>query len=157
MCKFCAMSGLSNNNYFSWNHFTFIDFVFKRLSHKMESKVRTQSPSRPCCCLNIPESKVNKRLGLLRKKNIYIFFPTDFPLYWKKKNAQVALQVFEAWRSGVARDDDTNLVFGSRARRGLKCSRCVPSQTYTHKCAKVLESHVLSVYWPRRSTMLQLK
>lgn len=71
MCKFCAMSGLSNIKtiIILAEIASFIDLVFKHLSHKMESKkVRTQSPSRPCCCLNIPESAVTTRLGTLGEK-----------------------------------------------------------------------------------------
>lgn len=50
------------------NSHSFTFFFFKHLSHQMESKVRTRSPSRPSewpSCLNIPESTV-KRLGTLK-------------------------------------------------------------------------------------------
>lgn len=107
MCKFCATSDTwpfsqhRNKNDFKWSHFTFIDFFS---SHEMESKWRTQSPSRQCCCLNIPvcakieEKKVLGKTEIKKTASLH-----------RNINTQFALQVFAAWsfsslKRSVARD-----------------------------------------------------
>lgn len=154
-------------------HIHLLFFFFKHLSHQMESKVRTQSPSRPSewpSCLNIPESTV-KRLGTLKTTTTPP--PSklkDFPLHWNR-NTRVALQVFTAWiftptllTRSVALDN-THLVFFYAFPHLLstcvlcwKATRWALSDTWlinVQKCKKV--TCLLRVYWPRPSSMLQLK